>query len=55
MTFLLTDSAKTLEVYPFPFELRAHSRKDSLRISPILRFSPSYSAKNAASTRAHSS
>ena len=24
MTFLLTDSAQTLEVYPFPFELRAH-------------------------------
>ena len=24
MTFLLTDSAQTLERYPFPFELRAH-------------------------------
>lgn len=24
ITFLLTDSAQTLEVYPFPFELRAH-------------------------------
>ena len=24
MTFLLTDSAQTLEVYPFPFELGAH-------------------------------
>ena len=24
MTFLLADSAQTLEVYPFPFELRAH-------------------------------